>query len=877
MGKVEMGAVSAGGPVRERVLDLDSDKTVAGHFQAIVGANPAAPALINPSGEVLSYGEVNSMATRIASALLRHPGDRKEIVAVFAGEVGDVMVGMVGALMAGRPFVALDPSDPPKRLERILHDSGVRTLVSSSENSASRLWQAGLELEVIDANALDPSVEVLGPFPSGSGDDLSHILYTSGATGHPKGVVHSHRNLLHKGLLARDLFGIRSSDRISLLFSPAMGAGLTDIFAALLNGAAVCPYDMKSNGFHHMGEWLDEFQVSVLHTVPTVFRRFLETIDPETVFPSVRSIILAGEPVYRRDVELFHRHFSKDCRLVHRLSANETSVMTTYTVDQESQVEDDILPVGYPAGDKRIRLFDDEGNEVASGEVGEITVESNYLALRYWNNPGLTATAFSEGSDGRRIYRTGDLGRFRQDGCLEFLGRIDDRMKIYGHTIEAREVERALQAVDRFKEVAVIGHQPSPGDQQIVAYLVPEGDAGPSPALLRSKLSELIPDYMIPSVFITLDSLPLTSLGKVDKRALPPPEVSEARDRAGYVEPRSDLEAKLGAIWSEVLGDRDIGVTDNYFELGGTSIQALQIFALIARRLDIDMPSTALLEAPTVASLAEIASAGEWGAVQDSLILVRDNEAGRPFFCVHGGGGGILFVANLARHLVPNRPIYGLQARGFEGQPGPYRPIEELAAQYLEEVRSVQPKGPYLLGGLSFGGKVAYEMAQQLHAAGEETALVALFDSAANPTERGRDGGGQLAWDASPATRKQIGHLVQGARRRAIRAAKRVLLRYYLWRGQSLPDTFGLRNFYFYPMHSKANRAYVPKPYPGSVVIISREGGTQLHQNTWEALAAGGCEIYEIEGGHHDLMREPHVSVLAEHLQAHLNRADKSS
>ena len=876
MNQPELGSAAARRSASDGVAKpkQDFDTTVPGRFEAIVAANPAAPALIHPSGEVLTYGEINATAARIASALLRRGGDRGEIIAVSAGDVGDVIVGMMAALAAGRPFVVLDASDPPKRLERILRDSAVRTLVTGSENPTAELQPAGLELDVIDVNALDPSVPAPGPLPLGSVSDISHILYTSGSTGLPKGVVHSHRNLLHKGVLAHDLFGITSSDRVSLLFSPATGAGLSDVFGALLNGAAVCPYNMKSGGLHRMAKWLDQLQISVFHTVPTVFRRFLETVEAEAVFSSVRSIILAGEPVYRRDVKLYRSHFSDDCLLVHRLSANEAHVITTYVVDQQSQVDDEILPVGYPVGDKKIRLLDDHGNEVTDHEVGEITVESHYLALRYWRNPQLTRAAFSEGSDGRRIYRTGDLGRFRPDGCLEFLGRKDDRMKIHGHTIEAREVERALQAVERFKEVAVLGHQPSPGDQQIVAYLVPEDGADPSPTLLRSRLSELIPDYMIPSVFVTLDSLPLTSLGKVDKRALHPPDERDPQDRAKHVEPRNELEARLAAIWSEVLARPVIGITDDFFELGGTSIQALQIFALIARRLNVDMPSTALLQAPTVAALADIVSGGEWGSVQDSLILVSDSGAGRPFFCVHGGGGGALFVADLARQLVPNRPIYGLQARGFEGRPGPYRPVEELAAQYLAEIRSVQPEGPYLLGGLSFGGKVAYEMAQQLETSGEEAALVVLIDTRANPTERGRDAGRHLARMASLTMQQRIGYLAHGAGRKAVRAAKRVLLRYYLWRKQSLPDTFGLRNFYFYPMHARANRAYAPDDYPGQVAVIATAGMTQIHRDTWGRVSRGGFAIVEVPASHADLTNPLYVADVALHLQRFLDEAD---
>lgn len=848
------------------------DESVSDRFATVVDSNLEAPAIAHPTGKTITYNELQQAAAGIATRLLKRGHNGVHPVGIAAGTAENAIVGMVGALMAGRPFVTLDMEDPARRLEHILGSSGVRTIVSDSRGSAHALASAVGEVDIVGFG----SATGAGPrnWDHPSPDAVSHILYTSGSTGLPKGVVHSQRNLIHKGVLAQEVLGITSSDRVSLLFSPSTGAGISDIFGSLINGAAVCPYDLRSGGLHRLGVWLDEMEITVLHTVPTVLRRFLESIPSDAVFSSVRCVVLAGEPMFRRDVQLFRRHFSDDCVLVNRLSSNETHVMAVHMVDRHLEIRDEILPVGRPVGDKRISLVDSEGNEVGEGEIGQIVVESRYLALGYWRNPELTKARFSDAPGGRRVHRTGDLGRLRPDGLLEYVGRTDDRMKIHGHTVEPREVERALQTVHRFKELAVVGRRPAQGPQQIVAYLVPESAPVPSPAQLRSTLSQLIPDYMIPSVFVTLDALPLTPLGKVDRRSLTSPE-DEVVVRSDPVPPRNDTEATLVNIWQDVLGLQQIGVEDDFFELGGTSMQALQVFALIARRLDVDMPSTTLLQAPTVATLAAAITEGSWGAVQESLVLIRGHGSGVPFFCIHGGGGGVLFLRNLVTHLSPTRPIYGLQARGFEGRPGPYRTVEELAAQYLEEVRSPLPTGPYLIGGLSFGGKVAYEMARQLVDAGDEVALVVLFDTQALPTPRQRGPQDHLASMRSLSPWNRLRYITRGVRRRVRRVAKQALLRYYLWRGEKLPDTFGMRNFYFYPMHAEANREYQPLPYPGELVIIGRQGSAQTHRETWGALV-DGVVIHEIEGGHHDLMNEPHVADVAQHLQRYLDMADNT-
>jgi aspartate racemase len=292
--------------------------------------------------------------------------------------------------------------------------------------------------------------------------------------------------------------------------------------------------------------------------------------------------------------------------------------------------------------------------------------------------------------------------------------------------------------------------------------------------------------------------------------------------------------------------------------------------------LDIDVPSTTLLQAPTIRSLAATIRTGTW-ITPHSLIPVHTGGEATPFFCVHGGGGGVFFVRDLSAHLEGNRPVYGLQARGFEGRPGPYRPVEELAANYLAEIRPVQPHGPYLLGGLSFGGKVAFEMAQQLVAAGEEVALVVLIDTQANPTVRSQDPDRHRQRMESMPMRDKVKYLSQGAGKRLVRVAKRGLIQYHLRRGRPLPDTLGLRNSYFYPMHARANRAYVPSDYPGRVAAIGAAGKSQTHDETWGRWARGGFSAVEVPATHAQLMDPPHVGEVARHLQGFLDEADARS
>jgi len=851
-------------------LESDFDLSVGHRFEKVVATAPEAVAFCSPAGATITYGKLNADANRLGRLIRQHMEGSDDVVGLLARHPAAAITGMLGALKAGHLYTPLDPSDPPIRLEYIVENAGVRLIATAPEHVAVARRLAG-EAGAVVVIGRDDAAMSDTDFDSGTAiADPAYLLYTSGSTGAPKGVLHSHRNLLHKGEVQRTVFGMGRDDRASLLFGPATGAATSGIFGPLLNGGTVCPYDLKMHGLHNLGRWLNDQQITVLHVVPTIFRRFLAFAEDRETYPGVRVLILPGEPTFRRDVDLYRRHFGPETVLAPRLSSVETSVVAVDYLDVGSDVVEDILTVGFPLEDKVVRLIDESGQEVSTGSIGQIEVEGEYLALGYWRDPELTSLKFGLAASGHRTYRTGDLGRFREDGRLEFMGRVDDRLKIGGLTIEPREVERAMHRVGRFKEIAVVGVSRADVGERLVAYAVLEDGETELPPHFRASLGELLPAAMIPTTTVLVDALPLTSLGKVDRRSLPDPDM----ERAETVPARDDLEADLAAIWSEVLAIHEIGVTEDFFELGGTSIQGLHAFALIGKRLRIDVPSTTLLQAPTIAALADVIRSGAWEVTQDSLIPVFVGGEGTPFFCMHGGGGGVFFVRDLAVHLGDNRPVYGLQARGFETRPGPYRQVEELAANYLEEVRSVQASGPYLLGGLSFGGKIAFEMAQQLIQSGETVALVAMIDTQANPTGRDADPGRHRVLMESMSPAERVSYLARGASKRATRMAKRGLIRYCLSRGRPLPDTLGLRNLYFYPMHARANRAYSPVDYPGRVAMIASKEQSQIHQDTWGRVSIGGFSVVEVAAVHLNLTDPPYVTEVAGYLQDYLDKAD---
>jgi len=714
--------------------------------------------------------------------------------------------------------------------------------------------------------------------------DPAVILYTSGSTGEPKGVLCDQRQWIHNARNYVNAFHVAPDDRLTLL-SLATSQAMKNLTVGLLSGAAVFPADVRQLGLTGLATLMRRERVTITVMGASLFRSFCDALGGSASegFPDLRLVRLGSEPVNVRDVELFRRHFGPGCLLVNGLASGETSTTRLFPIRHDTVVAGDVVPVGWPADDKTTCLVDESGRDVPPGEVGEIVVESPYLALGYWGRPDLTDAAFRPPAapGGPRRYHTGDLGRLAPDGSLVCLGRKDARVKIRGHGVDLLEVETALRRVDNVREAAVLAHQNRAGYAFLVAYVVPATLPGPTNAALREALGGVLPEFAVPTTFVVLARLPQTASGKLDRQALPAPGRPYQDAGRPATPPRTPLETAIAAIWSEVLGRAPIDVHDHFYDLGGESLQAMRIMARIRKSLGVAVDLQALLDSPTVAELARAVAerpaagaapgpaATREAAPPPHLVRVQPGTRGRPVFFVPGGRGGenvLLQFARLARHVGPDVPFYGLRSRSSLGvEPAPPT-VERMAAEYLREVRAQQPEGPYRLIGDCAGGIVAYEMAQQLLGAGQEVAALVLMD-----TPRP---------DALLQASKRLPYLIrlryhwQRLRRqsggaklaylRQVRPDLRRMVRTFV-RGAPADEVEAIRRTY-----SQAIYAYRPRRYPGRIMLLVSETAALADPtHGWTRFALGGVETYSLPGDHSSYIRE-HIPMAAAKLRAYL-------
>jgi amino acid adenylation domain-containing protein len=577
----------------------------------------------------LSYKELNAAANFIAHSLLSSLGEGEEPVVILLQNDTSAIIGILGVLKAGKIGVYLEPSYPHSRHVQILQDTQTRLILMNNKNSllAHKLSKNSIQLLNIDEIKSKEIFE--NPNLSISPDGLAFIIYTSGTTGRPKGVTQNHRNFLHMVMNYTNTLGICAEDRQISFTSPAGIGALWMILRSLLNGAAVFPYDVKEEGIGKLAEWLITEKITIFSAL-AIFRQFSTILTENHKFPNIRLVTYGGDTVYKKDVNLYKKHFSQESILVIGLGTTETGNVAQYFIDKETEITGDIVPVGYPSPDMEIMLLDDSGNKLGFDRTGEIAIKSRYLSPGYWRMPALSKEKFLRDPDGgdKRIYLVGDVGRLLLDGCLLHLGRKDFQVKVRGYRVEIAEVEKALRNLENIKEVVIVDREDSIGEKTLIAYLVCDTQPAPSDSSLRCALSQQLPDYMIPATFVMLDALPLNPNGKVDRKALPAPDRIRSEFAEGFVAPRDELELQLTKTWEKVLGVHPIGVTDNFFELGGQSLTALRLFAQIEKILGKNLPLGTLFQAPTIEKLAGILREEGWSAAWSSQEAIETVDAG---------------------------------------------------------------------------------------------------------------------------------------------------------------------------------------------------------------------------------------------------------
>jgi len=857
-------------------------------------------------GESLTYAQLNARANRLARHLRAQGVGPDRLVGICLERSAAMVVGLLAILKAGGAYVPLDPKYPAERLAHMLADA-LPSAVLTEEKLRGQLPPSRARVVAVDTEAAAiaaQSAENLGAAQLGlTPAHLAYVIYTSGSTGRPKGVMIEHAAVVNFLRSMQRQPGIEATDRLLAVTTVAFDIAALEIHLPLVTGARVVLAGTRAAAdADSLAQLLDSQAITIMQATPATWRLLLHG---GWGGRQGLKVLCGGEAL---TTELSRKLIERVASVWNMYGPTETTIWSCVRQVTAAEPTAHTEPIGGPIDNTRLHILDEHLQPVAAAEAGEIYIGGAGVARGYLNRAELTAERFLPDPFGSepsaRMYRTGDLGRWRQDGALDFLGRTDHQVKIRGYRIELGEIEAQLVRHPDVREAAVLAREEGESEKRLVAYLVPQNPAIP-PAIetLQRHLAGMLPEYMVPSAFVALERLPLTPNGKLDRRALPSPDEAPQLHRR-YDAPKGELEESLTRIWQALLRVERVGRNDNFFELGGYSMLVLDLRSRMESALGMEIPLSAILEAPTVGQLARFI---EGRAPRDSMILIREGAGGPPLFLIHDGDGETLLYRGLALRLQGRHAVYGLNPYALSRVPMAHTRIRDMAAYHIGKIRAVQPRGPYLLGGMCAGGVIAFEMALQLEAQGERVALVALLDAAdpaaaLRPWRLARQrldrmtGELKRAQAASPARRLA---LVAGSLTRKLRnfaayqlgrswremrdRARMRVLRSCLDRGRRPPRLLGEVSATIAYLY--AEREYRPDRQleQADLVLFRATRGEgidapfiEFYEDPllgWNARSARGARAVDAPGGHTSMLQEPHVSALARQLQ---NAIDES-
>ncbi len=837
--------------------------------------------------EQLSYRELDRRANNLAQRLRSEGVGTETFVGVMLERSTELIVALLGIAKAGGVYVPINLSDPEKRIEFVLDDAGVNVLVTT-KTIAPNSGERDLTLVYVDEPLAEASD---GLKANATPDNLAYLMYTSGSTGLPKGVSITHRNVV--GFAKAANFASLTPDEVLLHLAPVSFDGSTfEIWGALLNGGRLVVFPPTLPSLSELGQFITRTQVTTLFLTTGLFHQFIDT--NVSNIGAIRQLLTGGDALspthLKRGLEQID-----NVTIVNGYGPTESTVFACcYQVERDRPMTS--VPIGRPVSNTRLYIIN-AMQPAGVGERGELFIGGHGLGRGYHRRPDLTAERFQPDGygpqPGARLYRTGDAARYLNDGMIQFLGRIDDQVKISGFRIEPAEIGVVLETHPSLTAAVVVAREDTPGQKFLVAYVVGNNETGPSIDELRVYLKERLPEYMAPSVYVPLEALPLTPNGKIDRNALPAPQVSLTRAGRQYIAPQNDLQQQLVDIWEELFKLHPIGVTDNFFELGGHSLQMIMLVARVEERLGKRVAMAELFDEPTIEHLANLIGHGKETLFQSLLVPLQTEGTSPTFFGPHASGGSVWCYKELVQSLGNDQPFYGVQPREPENGLMYHSEIEAMAADYVQAIRGFQPNGPYWLTGWSMGGVIAFEMARQLQQQGQQIAMLALIDSVAPEAEESEYNWGILlslfAFDlglnqesikkplgTSLPQMAQLRQLWVEARHAAVVPSEMTLVEF-----RQLFDAFKI--------HANTMRRYRPGEFQGRITLFCPEQNVEeiMFGNDpkylewksdkrkledsfkgWKYLATDGVELYKVPGNHFSMMRDPNVQVLGEQLKS---------
>jgi amino acid adenylation domain-containing protein len=851
-------------------------------FEEQVERTPDAVAIVFEEQQ-LTYRELNHRANQLAHYLQKLGVKSDVLVGICVERSLEMMLGLLGILKAGGAYVPLDPKYPQERLQFMLQDSAAPVLLTQQKliellppNSAQVVCLDTEWPKIAECSNENIQREV-------QPDNLAYVIYTSGSTGKPKGVLIRHRNAVNLINSVQKQPGLTAADTLLSVTTISFDIAVSELFLPLSVGAklVIVSSQVASDGIQLL-KVLNSSGATFMQPTPITWRILLQAGWQGN---SNLKAVSTGEPL---PIELANRLLPMVSELWNLYGPTETTIWSTGC---QVQTGDRAITIGHPIANTQIYILDANLQPVPIGVSGELHIGGAGVARGYLNRLELTEQKFIPNPFSTvpesKLYKTGDLARFLPNGQIECLGRIDYQVKVRGFRIDLGEIEATMTNCPEVKQAIAIVREDRPNDKTLVGYFVPDLENGQAAdhqvSVLREFLKARLPDYMVPTRFMVLDAMPLTPNGKIDRRALPTPDLSNIQLDTEFVPPSNPIEKKLANIWADILGVERVGIHDNFFELGGHSLLALRLFAKMEQVFGRTFSLATLFEAPTVKDLSDIIDQKQSLASESCLVPIQPKGSKLPLFLLHARGTSVLVYRNLANYLGTERPVYGIQPQGLNGEAEILTTVEEMAAYYIQEIKKIQSIGPYLLGGYSFGGDLAFEMSRQLHQQGEKVDKLILFDAnAPNSSKR------------LPFSQRIIIHFNNLLERKHNYIIERVLdwkrwlqddlqynsqkLSVRVCQYFDLPLSLRLHNILIEARNEQAKRNYQIQFYPGKVILmrtnnsLSGVGCERDEYLGWKNLVGQEIDIHPIPGHHLSMLEEPNVQQLAEVLKSCLNK-----